>query len=24
VPKKFREPERVGSLSVAIGLGIED
>ena len=24
VPKKFKEPERVGSMSVAIGLGIED
>jgi hypothetical protein len=24
VPKRFREPEQLGSLSVAIGLGIED
>jgi Tfp pilus assembly PilM family ATPase len=24
IPKKFKEPERVGSLTVAIGLGIED
>jgi Tfp pilus assembly PilM family ATPase len=24
VPKKFSEPEQVGSLTVAIGLGIED